>query len=189
MHTKKTILWTVIAVGLVGVLLLVSNATSKDFKDKKASKTSASSFVVATACELFDINDAKQVLGETAEQPEELPGANASSDDIDVTQCLYQTSVELGDIAKQKHASLLARSAKTESGADSNNQVFNGPAKPDNVQDVEGYGDASFWNSEFGQLNILKDNNWYILQTGGSVPTERTLEETKKFADVIISRL
>ena len=193
MEHKKTVFWTIIAIGLVGLLLFLSSHTLINNNDKEnapAASQQTTQITSVSACELFSIDDARQVLGESAEKPEDLAGADASSDDMEVTQCLYEVPpAEAGSADEQKQASLLARSAKTDSGARSNEEVFSGAAKPANVEDVSGYGDAAFWNPEFGQLNILKGSNWYILQVGGSVPSERTLDEAKQLADVLISSL
>ncbi len=181
----------VLAVGLVAFLVVgKDDAKTSDTNQQKTQASSA--LTPPEACDLFSLDDAKKVLGDTAQVPSSpAVNAEASSDDIKVSNCTYETpaGTTIADIKNQRMASILSRGAKTQTGADSNKDYFNGSTKPEGVQEVTGYGDAAFWNPEFGQLNILKGNNWFILQVGNTAATTRTLDDAKKMADVVINKL
>ncbi len=191
---KKIIPLIIVLVVAAGTFLLFSMDNSKDSStsgtESQETSNAGKSFNPPAACDVFTLEEAKKVLGETAEVPDTVVPPTASSDDISVSQCIYQTPADtLAAIRAQKQASVLVRGAKTETGADSNKDYFSGSTRPAEAEDVSGYGDAATWNAQFGQLNILKNNNWYILQTGSSTPAERTLEQAKSMADAIISKL
>jgi hypothetical protein len=182
---------------VIGVVLLagiggfvVSKSNKNDSKSGSSNSSTASKeFKPPVACDLFTLDNAKSVLGATAEKPDTAALPTASSDDIEVTQCIYQTPAnDLASIKTQKQASVLVRGAKTETGAKSNEDVFKGSLKPAGVQDVSDYGEAAFWNPQFAQLNVLKNGNWYILQVGSSTPTERTIDDAKKLASELNSK-
>lgn len=157
---------------------------------KRAETATKSEFSSPQACDALTLEQAKAVLGQDARAADiSLP--SASSDDIEVSQCLYEqpAGITIESIKAQKQASLLVRGAKTNSGADSNTSVFKGANKPANVQEVGGYGESAFWNPEFGQLNVLKNNNWYILSVGPSNPADKKLEDAKTLADNLVSKL
>lgn len=195
---KKVLPIVLIGVVLIafGVFLAVnSKSTQKNSSDNHSHEHGDhehdhDTFSAPKACDVFTLDDAKKVLGDTAQKPEETQPAEASSNDIDVSQCIYQQPADtIAAIKTQKQASLLVRGAKTKTGAESNKDYFNGTTKPQGVQEVSGYGDTAFWNPQFGQLNILKGNNWYILQVGVSTPGNRTVDEAKTLADALIAKL
>jgi hypothetical protein len=191
---KKVIIGIAAVLFVVGGFLLVSNSSNED---KKASDGSADTSQASTkkfsppkACDIFTLDAAKKALGPTAQTSDNLNAPGAKSDDIEVSQCVYETPAKsIAEIRTQKQASLLVRGAKTDVGAKSNVDVFKGDLKPADTQNVDGYGEAAFWTPQFGQLNILKNNNWYILSVGPSAPTEKKLDEAKVMADAIISKL
>lgn len=111
---------------------------------------------------------------------QDLPGGNTPS--ITVTNCSYfdaNTRVSVG---------LLVRGAKDAAGASTNKAQF-GVAMPASAQEVTGYGDGAYWDTNFGQLNVLKHDNWYIITSGGIAPSSHTLDDTKKLADLLIDKL
>lgn len=173
-----------------GFLLLAGGGSPQENNNKETSSESSSDRATVAACDILTLDIAKKVLGNTAEKPKDATMADASSDDIAVTQCLFQTSAsDAENLGDQKQASLLARSAKTDAGAATNREVFDVRVRPAGVETVEGYGESAFWNPEFGQLNILKGGNWFILQVGGGIPSERTLDEARALADRIKNNL
>lgn len=139
------------------------------------------------ACTIFTLADAKQLLGDTAKG-----GVNPiydSSPEFDVSTCTYtQDQGANTPVSSKKSATLLMQAPKTDTGIASNQKEF-GPFKAGSVQDVTGYGDQAFWDPEHGQLNILKNNVWYILSYGPSTPSQRTLDQAKQLADLVIAKL
>lgn len=142
---------------------------------------------LAKACEVLDLKTAQEFIP-NAEKSTNVNDATASSDDIAVSSCAYQeTGTQTPD--RLKHASLYVRSARTEAGKSANDLVFVDGSMPKNSVVVEDYGGPAFWNPEYGQLNILKNNNWYIVEFGNFTPSGRSLEETKRLADVLAEQM
>ncbi len=170
----------------VAVFLAVDNA--QDNKSKSSSPSDLSTTPASKkACSIFTLAEAKQLLGDGAKGSASPP--ESESGDLAVSSCSYnQSSGPNVPVAATKVASLLLRAPKTAAGIQSNMNQF-GVVKPANVQDVSGYEDNAYWDQDHGQLDILKNNNWYILSYGSPTPSSRTLEQTKQLADLLINRL
>lgn len=181
-----------VAAAVAGILIARDN--SQDHSDKTASSAAQSTaidhstaFPSIKACSIFTLADAKQVLGDTAKGG--ASGANTSSSDLEVSMCSYsQTSGSSAPVSATKAASLLVRAPKTGAGTISNQSQF-GALKPADSQPVPGYGDNAYWDPQYGQLNILKHNAWYILSNGPITPVDRTLDQAKLLADILISKM
>jgi len=156
-------------------------------------KTGDNALISVDACDVLTETVAKQVLGEGASKGDTSAG-NASSDDVSVSNCTYTfKTVTSGSALAQAQSTtatgLLVRAAKTKAGAEGNKAVF-GSSRPAGVQDVSGYGDKAYWNPTYGQLNILKGNNWYILSHYTGVnPAQGTLDQAKQLADALKNNL
>ena len=137
------------------------------------------------ACQVLTQDIAKSILGSVGEESASPP-VN-SNDDVNVTSCVRANAAS-GSSAPRS-VSLLMRVAASVTGAQDNESVFAAGSLPSGAQEVAGYGEAAFWNPAFGQLNILKDGNWYILAAGPIDPEKHTLEQTKTLADAIIDTL
>lgn len=192
---KKSGLIIVAAVAVVlavGGFLLVKSSKNETGSTASSSTSTAGSgnFNPPKACDVLTQEVATQALG-TAEKADLPMDGSAASDDIEVTQCIYSqpSGDTIESIKTRKQASILVRGAKTKTGAESNQFVFDSPNLPANVVNVPGYGNAAFWNPEFGQLNIHKNNNWYILTLGVNDIKQKTLDETKKLADLVNDKL
>jgi hypothetical protein len=182
---------------LVGLVLVAAAMTmaivavkSKD-TDKKADIANNQSQPVLkfkTACNIFSLADAKQLLGANAKGGTN-PIYNSMQNDLAVSSCTYtQDSGSNAPIASSKSATLLVRSPKTDKGAISNSNQFS-VVKPADVQDVSGYGDTAYWDNAHAQLDILKNNNWYVLTYGPVTRADRTLDQTKQLADLLIAKI
>ncbi len=137
------------------------------------------------ACAVLTQEIAKSVLGSVGE--ETPPPPENSNDDVSVTSCVRANAVT--GLDRPMSVSLLMRVAKSVTGAKANESVFQAGGLPSGAMEVSGYGDAAFWNPTFGQLNILKGGNWYIVSSGPIDPKKHTLEGTKPLADAIIGQL
>jgi hypothetical protein len=135
------------------------------------------------ACDVLTDAVAKKVLGKAAPPTGPLP--SNSNDSITVTTCSRTNDVD--SISKAESATILFRVAKDETGAHSNELVFE--SLPAGAEQVRGYGEKAFWNPTVGQLNILSNGNWYILSVGPINPRKHTLEETRSLADAIKDQL
>jgi hypothetical protein len=189
--------WLAIFIGLVFVAAAaVAIWIAKDSRKTADNKSSASTISsqdkskavsVKTACKIFTLSDAKKLLGDTAKGGQN--SVTTSSKDVDVSTCTYtEDSGSNAPVATHQSATLLARISRTPKGVVSNQSQF-GPLKPAGVQDVSGYGDMAFWDAQHGQLNILKNNNWFILSNGPITPADRTLDEAKQLADILINKV
>ena len=140
------------------------------------------------ACGIFTLAEAKHLLGDNV-KGRDSP-ANTSSEDVDVSTCNYLQDLSSSNVpvSSGKSASLTVKIPKTENGIKSNQGQF-GTIKPGNVEDVSGYGNSAYWDTEHGQMDILKNNTWYILSNGASSPASRTLDETKQMADLLIDKM
>jgi hypothetical protein len=180
----------VVAAG--GIFVAMDNSNDHSGKSTSASSSSAGSpsnqaFKPKQACSVFSLADAKQVLGDSAKGGETT--ASSSSDDLEVSTCSYtQDSGSNVPVSAGKSASLLVRAPKTGAGITSNENQF-GSLKPADSQHVAGYGDNAYWDPQYGQLNVLKHNAWYILSNGPITPSDRTLDQAKQLADILIDKM
>ncbi len=175
---------------VIAVLVIAAAAgafvlTRKDNKlvssNESTKKTTSSSYKVVNACTVVTQAVADAVLGAGAKTSDTTAG-DTSSDDIVVSTCSYSQSSSI------KTMTLLARSAKTSDGASSNADQFT-TGLPATAEKITGYGDSAYWDPTYGQLNILKHNNWYILSVGGLKPSDKSLADAKTFATQIDAKL
>lgn len=140
------------------------------------------------ACRIFTLSDARLLLGNSAKGGQVQTGY--SSEDINISTCNYSQDLSSSNVpvSSVKSASLIVKTPKTGNGIKSNQGQF-GPIKPIAAEDLSGYGDSAYWDPDHGQLDILKDNTWYIISLGPSPPASRTLESTKQLADLLIRKM
>lgn len=194
-------------IGLVGAVVVVgagvvfvvtrggdsAKVTNTTTGQSQEIKTGDDAFVAVDACDVVTQSVADQVLGSGSTKSDTSAG-NASSDDVSVSNCNYlnkpHTGNPLQDAKNGTTLGLLARAAKSSAGANSNKAVF-GSQKPSGVEDLSGYGDKAYYNPQYGQINILKGNNWYILSVKKGVDSRvvSTLDVVKPFADAIKDNL
>ena len=182
-----------VAAAVVGVMIAKEN--SQDHTDKtggSAANTAAidrsSAFPERKACSIFTLADAKQVLGNSAKGGNNST-TNSSSGDLAVSTCDYvQDTGSNAPVLAGKSASLLVRAPSSGAGITSNQNQF-GYLKPADSQPVNGYGDNAYWNPQHGQLNILKNNTWYILSNGAAAPASRSLAQAEQLADLLIAKM
>ena len=180
-----------VAGAAAGIILAVNSSKSHDDNSHPASVQKKSVDNISAkkqACGIFTLADAKLLLGDSAKGGENQ--AETSSKDVDVTTCNYSQDLSSNNapVSSSKAASLEVKLPKTADGIKSNQGQF-GVIKSGNVQDVSGYGDSAYWDPEHGQLDILKNNTWYILSYGSSAPASRTLDEAKQLADLLINKM
>lgn len=171
---------------ILAVLILIGGAVGVFFLTKKNGSTSGNeeskaTFTILEACKLLTKEKAVTLLGTSTTLGQEPSPSN--SDDLKVTNCVYNNNT--GNFKDIVSVSILVRAPLTQEGADSNTETFNDASLVGNTT-VEGYGETAAWNSSTGQLNILKDKNWIIVSFGKTQPTSRTLDDTKKAADLTL---
>ncbi len=192
MKRNRTYTLAAILVLAAAAALAIIFMSSKDHDDKQAATPQSqtvdhsTAFPKRQACSIFTLANAKQVLGDSAKGGQST--GNSSSGDLDVSTCTYTQPAASLPVSASKAASLLVRVPKSGAGTTSNQNQF-GPLKPSDSQPVTGYGDNAYWSPQYGQLNILKNNTWYILSYGPVMPASRTLDHTKQLADLLINKM
>lgn len=172
----------IITVGVFSYILLSNNSVLP--QDSALGVSNNTKLTPLKACNVLTKDVAKSVLSD--ELAETNPASSSTStSDLSVTNCNYTTKVDTASQPpKISGISLLARSPCTQTGIDSNNQAFSG-SKPDDAEDVSGIGDKSFYSTKYRQLNVLKNNNWYILMFYKDNVTNTTLDSIKAVAKKI----
>lgn len=175
-------------------LLIISGVGFALTQDKKSDSkdTSTNDMVDHTkhthsleACKLFAEADAKAVMGDATQEGGNTPATG--SEDIHVTNCTY--SLASADIRQIKTATVLVRAPLTDTGKQSNRQVFEQANIPSGSELVSGYGDKAYWTQVTGTLNILKNDNWIIITYGTALPADRTLADNKLIADKVLANI
>lgn len=176
-----------IAIAAVAIFWAAHEIGDQDDNTSNTPISNATSPSVKKACAIFTLADAKKLLGDTAKGGEN--GAPISSADLAVSTCTYtQDAGNNVPVSTSPSATLLVQLPQTPRGITSNRNQF-GPLRPDSVQPVNGYGDSAYWDPQYGQLDILKNNAWYILSYGPITPADRTLAQTEQLANILINKM
>jgi len=170
---KKNLTWIISGAVLVIISIILIIVLSTGTNDKKDSKLTSDTI---EACSLFTEAEAKSTLGSAAQKGTES-GPN-STKDIQASICSYNNGST--DPATFKTAAVIVRSPLSQKGANSNAAQFN--KLQSSAKEVSGYGEKAYWSPVFGQLNILKDNNWITVYYGSLSPQGRTLGDAEKVA-------
>jgi len=179
-----------VAVAVIGAVFIFRHPDRHDDKTANASTTQAdTSAKNSEACQRFTLAEAKQLLGNQAKAGSN-PVPDSNDQDLNVSSCTYTQQNLPDQQPPQKHqaATLLMRRPLSSKATQTNQAEF-GPLKPTDVQDVSGLGDKAYWDPEHGQLNILKGDIWYVLSIGTSTPAERSLDQTRTMADLLLPKL
>lgn len=177
---KGPLVWVSVgAVVVLGIaLLLVAN------KDKKNTHTAAgaTTFAAIDACERYTLEEAKDVLGDATTKGDQT--TPTSSEDMNVSTCSYTSNApEAKDL---RVSTVLIRSPLTEIGVSTNGEAF-ASEKPEGTEDVSGYGEKAYWDPATGQMSVLQQDRWFIINTGAAAPAQRTLDEAKAVADKVFN--
>jgi hypothetical protein len=178
-----------IAAAVTAAVFATQHSKSHDDKitNSPVAKTKQPTPGTKNACSIFTLADAKQLLGDTAKGG--ISPIYTTTTDFEVSTCSYtQDQGANAPVSSKKSATLLMQAPRTETGIASNLKEF-GPLKPTGVQDLPGYGDQAYWDAEHGQISILKKNVWYILSNGPNTPSNRTLDDAKLLADMLINKM
>lgn len=160
-----------------------SRSSESNFIENKSPENTAA--VDRSACDIFSLEDAKKILGPNVKNEVSDTIMPKNSEHIVISTCSYSSEPNAG--SSSRTASLLVRKALNAEGSANDKAQF-GPNKPSTAQDIFGYGEAAYWNSDFRELNILKGDVWYIITAGSTVATERKLEDALNIANLIKSK-
>ena len=189
---NKLIIWIVggaIVIGGIGVIIYFTNngANVKNTADKSTTevKTGDKALASVNACDILTEEIAKNIIGDTAERGN-IETTQAATKDVTVSDCVYTAKIDPNGkigISNKNGVNVLVRAAISSDGAKTNKDQF-GDMRPTGVQNVSGLGDSAYYAPEYGQLNVLKGNNWYIV-TSYSGAIKGTLETDKQLAAVL----
>lgn len=138
------------------------------------------------ACAIFTLADAKKVFNGGAAGGAMV--ATGSSKDVQVTGCSYKPSAAATSGTPAKTASLVVHYPKSAQGIAGNQKIFDS-RQAAGSQPVIGYGNKAYWDAQLGQLNVLKNNTWYVITFGTASPADRSLAQTKLLADLLKNNL
>lgn len=182
-RNKKIVLLVLLALifvaeAVVATVIVFHRSKAHD-NGSAGSNVQVSTTARRDACSIFTLADAKQALGGEA-----AGGAmvvTGTSKDVQVSGCSYKSGPAN---ATGKTASLVMHLPKSAQGIAGNQKIFDGQ-QPPGSQLVSGYGDNAYWDAQLGQLNVLKDNTWYVITYGTAAPAGRSLAQTKVLADIL----
>lgn len=127
------------------------------------------------ACRALTPAIAQQILG-AGTQPATSP-SEVSTADMDVSSCVYTNSTATETV------SLTAHIALTNLGASENAVVF-GSDKPLNAVSLPGLGQVAYWSPDMLQLNMLENNNWYVISRTKNA-SSASLDEVEAVARLV----
>lgn len=184
---KKVIIGIIVAAVVIlggAIFIMNSKPAEKSPDDSATSQTANTKLAAVKACELLTLTEAKQLMGEATTEGSNT--APASSDDVSVDSCSYTNNAT--SVPAIRTVTVMARSALTNDGLDSNKEAFEsgGAANPSGAVAVDGYGEKAFWDATTHQLAVLNDNTWIGIVYGGTNPSGNTLEDAKKAADLVV---
>lgn len=178
----------IVVAAIVAGIAMFTNSGSKPHNSQTSSATTAGQYKVVKACDALTLPAAQAVLGSGTKAGAANGKSDSASADVAVSTCSYSGSPGL-TAQDTKTVTLLARSAKTAAGAESNESVF-GKNKPVGKQDVSGVGDAAFWDAQLSQLDILVGHNWYIIgNMSGTQSDSGTLDVSRAVYEQIKTKL
>lgn len=138
----------------------------------------------ARACDLLTLDEAKEFLGDAtingvATNPEQT-GA------ITTSRCGYSDGKI--DVANAMVAAVVVRTGINDGGIELNKAQFASGMPTENVEVIKDLGESAYFNTELGQLNVLKGSTWVIISYGlGSSPASNNIEDVVKLADKVLN--
>jgi hypothetical protein len=139
----------------------------------KAVASARSTVPVTQACELFTLGNARQVLGPGTQSISPTDTTSYRSSGTTVSACAYAN----GDNTAQ----LIIRASTSPLGSSENATEF-GSGRPTNAVTVEGFGQSAYWDPSQHILNVLGNNDWYIITR-----STNTQDDTEKVANLLIA--
>lgn len=135
------------------------------------------------ACDMLTAQDAAGLLGESAIQTSNE--AASVSQNTAVSKCGYTDGNH--DTEQMIVAAVIVRSGINDDGVLENKRDFVKSQPRGRTDIVQGVGDAAYFNTTNGQLNVLDGRNWIILSYGlGADPAANTREQALKLAAVVV---
>jgi hypothetical protein len=120
---------------------------------------------ITDACTLLTESLAEQIIGTDAQTSTSSDTSATPANNTTITSCAYAGSKGI--------VQLTVRASNSELGTSENDTEF-GSNKPRDAMNVQDYGQSAFWDPGTHELNILGNNNWYIItrSTNSQADTE-----------------
>ena len=137
----------------------------------KAIANESSSQAISNACKLLTLNTAKQVIGPGAQSVIASDTTSYQANDTSLTSCAYADG--------NNTAQLVIRTASGSLGSSENATEF-GSGRPSSAVTIKGLGQSAYWDPVQHTLNVLGNNNWYIITRNTN-----TQADTEKLANLL----
>jgi hypothetical protein len=135
------------------------------------------------ACDTLTSLEAQELLGNSAFKSADDPAV--ISGDLATSRCGYTDGTN--NTETMIVAAVILRAGINDKGVEQNKTEFVDGTPTQGVEVVKDVGDSAYFNQVNGQLNVLKDKNWYIFSYGsGSAPEANTVEDAVALANKVI---
>lgn len=136
------------------------------------------------ACDVFTKEEATKLLGVNTVQSNAQAPTNEGN--FATSRCGYTDGTV--DTESMVVAAVTLRSGFNDTGATQNRVDFAKATPTENIEEVADLGDKAYFNHSRGQLNVLKDRDWYIFSYGvGSDPGGNTVEDAVALAQKVLN--
>jgi hypothetical protein len=129
------------------------------------------------ACDAFPHSQAKIILGENNLT---ISSDTKKIEGFTISRCSYS----INSREPRQKASLLIRKSMNNTNSNEDKAQFT-VYQPSSAKNIADYGDAAYWNSDFGELHILNDGSWYVITNGPDNAEQRKLEDAKIIANFL----
>ena len=136
------------------------------------------------ACDTLTSLEAQELLGNSAFNSADDPAV--ISGDLATSRCGYTDGTN--NTETMIVAAVILRAGINDKGVEQNKTEFAQGTPTQGVEIVNDLGDSAYYNQVNGQLNVLKDKNWFIFSYGvGSTPEANIVEDTVKLAEKVLN--
>jgi hypothetical protein len=181
MWTRK---WVAVGAGTVVLIACGGFFAIHEQVEQSNNSASASGDQIASsflkACQIYSFARASEILGPNTKQGDDSPPTIQGN--TLVSTCSYTNGAS--DAKLLQVSTVLLRNSTDNSSIEG----FKA-AMPLNAISISGFGDDAYWSPSLGQLNILKGKNWVIISSGSGPVNERSPEQSKQVASLIIGDL
>ena len=166
--------------GIVVVAVIAMIATIVFFIANSGPKVD---YPPTVACDTLTTLEAQELLGNSAFKSADDPAV--ISGDLATSRCGYTDGS--ANIETMIVAAVILRAGINDKGVEQNKTEFEQGIPTQGVDNVNDLGDSAYFNRANGQLNVLKDTNWYIFSYGqGTAPENNTIEDVIALAHKVI---
>jgi hypothetical protein len=133
------------------------------------------------ACDVFTQADAEKALGTAAEVVEPPHPPKWKRPKV-VTSCTYGAFRD----GKRVAATVQFRFGKSDAEAQ---DAFEDARLKNQTKPLLIAGTRAFWNSHAGQLDLRKGRTWISVSVGPEKPAERDMDQAKKLAEILATKI